>query len=153
MNALRAKYPDVTFERIDIGAEIPPAGTFDWISCMDVLFHIVDDAKYARAIENIARLLNPGGVFVFTENCLPKRPLNNAFQNSRTLAEIERLLKDNGLAIVQRRPMFALMNATALMLCFARIGKRCTQALPVRKPSVGSSARCSISRSVSSRRY
>lgn len=111
VNALREKHPGVTFERMDIGTQMSPAGAFDCITCMDVLFHIVDDEKYAHAIANIARLLNPGGVFVFTENCLHERPLNNPFQNSRTLTEIERLLEANGLAIVERRPMFALMNA------------------------------------------
>ena len=41
---------------------------------MDVLFHIVDDEGYARAIRNLAALLAPGGLLVLTENFLTGTP-------------------------------------------------------------------------------
>ena len=35
---------------------------------MDVLFHIVDDDGYVRAIANLHSLLRPGGMLILTEN-------------------------------------------------------------------------------------
>ena len=45
---------------------------------MDVLFHIVDDDRYMRALSNLASLLNVGGVLLLSENLVsrakPRRP-------------------------------------------------------------------------------
>ena len=68
--------------RLDIGAPLAPCfveelGRFQAISAYDVLFHIVDDARYERAIQNISALLSPGGVFFFSD----------LFLHGETLAE------------------------------------------------------------------
>ena len=52
---LQKRFPDCTVVRLDIGEPLPDnhpwIGTFDLISCMDVLFHIVD-LKYCELIIN-----------------------------------------------------------------------------------------------------
>jgi 2-polyprenyl-3-methyl-5-hydroxy-6-metoxy-1,4-benzoquinol methylase len=53
---LSKKYPQHTFEQLDIGSNLSQAieeHKFDIISCFDVLFHIVDDSIYQKAFENI----------------------------------------------------------------------------------------------------
>src|ERR1043166_8271428 len=71
---LSRAFPAARFLRADIGASldgVPLApGWFDAVSAFDVLFHIVDDAQYARAFENIPSLLRPGGWFLGPENFL-----------------------------------------------------------------------------------
>ncbi len=59
-------FPGVEVSQADIGDERVPfePGSFDAISCMDVLFHIVDDARYERAIRTCASLLRPGGILL-----------------------------------------------------------------------------------------
>lgn len=112
LNALQRRYPDVSTSRFDIGADAPPYedASFDAISCMDVLHHIMEDASYERAIRNCARLLKPGGVLVFTDNCLHGGALRGAHSVSRPLVHVEQMLRAAGFAVAARAPIFVLMN-------------------------------------------
>lgn len=58
---LREKYSDVEFYQMDIGDSIQSVlkGNFCAVSAFDVLYHIVDDKKYVKAINNIYSLLKP----------------------------------------------------------------------------------------------
>ncbi len=113
VRALRERYPAAPCTQVDIGATaLPyPAQTFGAISCMDVLFHIVDDGRYRQAIQNCAALLKPGGILIMTENCLHGNTVRSANQVSRSLTQIEDTISGSGLTIVERRPVFVLMNA------------------------------------------
>lgn len=118
VDALSARFPDDRFLRADIGQPLPPdlplaPASFQGISAMDVLFHIVDDAQYAMALRNIATLLAPGGVFLWSDNFLHHEAERVEHQASRPLAESERLVREAGLEIVARVPMFVLMNYPA----------------------------------------
>ena len=114
---LRRSFPETRFVQADIGATpgtLPlPAGSFDAISALDVLFHIVDDAQYAQAFRNIAALLKPGGWFLWSDNFLRHATERVAHQASRPLAESRRLVEAAGFEIVRRIPMFVLMNYPA----------------------------------------
>ena len=67
VETLTKKYPDHYFLRLDISErlEIITARQFDIVSAFDVLFHIVNDVRFERAIQNIYRQLKPGGIFIF----------------------------------------------------------------------------------------
>lgn len=110
-------FPEARFVRADIGgalADIPlAAGSFDAVSAMDVLFHIVDDAAYTRAFRNLAALLKPGGWLLWSDNFLRHRAERVAHQASRPLAESTRAVDAAGFRIVERVPMFVLMNYPA----------------------------------------
>lgn len=109
---LTQKYPDIPFIRADIGGELVPplAGQqFDIISCIDVLYHIMDDEHYARAIRNIYSLLKPGGVLLFSENFLHHTKARGPSQTNRSLREIETLVTEAGFQIQGRYPMFIIM--------------------------------------------
>jgi SAM-dependent methyltransferase len=116
---LRRRFPGDEFLRVDIGRPLDPASrsqlpaAFDAVSAMDVLFHIVDDAEYARAFENIASLLKPGGWFLWSDNFLRHHAERVTHQVSRTLADSERLVRAAGFDVVRRVPMFVLMNYPA----------------------------------------
>ena len=77
---------------------------------MDVLYHIVDDSRFAQALRNIADLLTPGGRLIFTDNLLHGDSQRSTHQTSRSLEEVTRLLGESGLEIELRRPVFFLMN-------------------------------------------
>jgi SAM-dependent methyltransferase len=110
-------FPGARFVRADIGGplgEVPLAlASFDAISAFDVLFHLVDDAQYARAFSNIAALLKPGGWFLWSDNFLRHPTERVTHQASRPLAESVRLVEAAGFEIVERVPMFVLMNYPA----------------------------------------
>lgn len=110
--ALRAEFPAAEFARDDIAE--PSAATvsrrYDLVSAFDVLFHIVDDERFFRAIQNVAELLRPGGHLLLTDNFLHGPAIRGRHQVSRPLAEIDDALNAAGLEIVVRLPMFVLMN-------------------------------------------
>jgi SAM-dependent methyltransferase len=112
---LAASYPEASFLRADIGRPLDGhlaalAGSLDAVSAFDVLFHIVDDAAYRQALANVARLLRPGGLFLWSDNFIHRPTVRVTHQVSRSLAEITGALAAAGFAVVDRVPMFVLMN-------------------------------------------
>ena len=110
---LRRSHPGLPIHQLDLGGDRNelPDGPFDAVSAMDMLFHIMDEDAYARAIGNLAVLVRPGGHVVLSENLLRegRRHVGPA-QISRSEDEIMGLLRGNGLEPVRRDPMFVLLN-------------------------------------------
>jgi SAM-dependent methyltransferase len=110
---LEARFSQAAFVQCDIGAPLAPslAGRqFDVVSAMDMLFHIVDDERYAKAFANFADLVRPGGRLIFSDNLLPARKATVAHQVSRAESEVRDVLHRTGFEIERIAPMFALMN-------------------------------------------
>jgi SAM-dependent methyltransferase len=114
---LSRSFPEARFVRADIGAPLATVplevGSFNAVSAMDVLFHLVDDDAYANALSNIAALLQPGGWFLWSDNFLRHPAERVTHQASRPLTESLRLLQAAGFEVVERAPMFVLMNYPA----------------------------------------
>lgn len=70
-DALAAKHaadPTVEIREGDVAAEGFDLGrTFDIVNAVDVLFHVVDDGAWRRAVLNLARHLRPGGRLLVAE--------------------------------------------------------------------------------------
>jgi SAM-dependent methyltransferase len=110
---LRKRYPAHRICQLDIGEDLNEIklGAFDIVSAFDVLFHVVDDEKYKKALENIYAALRPGGFFVFSEFFLHSESLKIAIHvMARSREKIEGLLSDIGFIICDRAPMFVVMN-------------------------------------------
>jgi SAM-dependent methyltransferase len=118
---LRRRFPADEFHNLDIGSAglgedaSPLAGRqFDAVSCFDVLFHIIDDEHFETAVENIATLVRPGGLFAlsdyFVHPEVMERSIRAPHRVSRSLDRFQDVLKCNGLEVLERRPMFFLMN-------------------------------------------
>ena len=110
--SLCERFPDHRFVDLDItSGDLPrELGPFDIVSAFDILYHIVDDGKYAQAFRNVAALVRPGGCFVFSENFMSSERHVGIHQVSRSCSEITQLLGDNGFEIVRRAPVFWIMN-------------------------------------------
>jgi SAM-dependent methyltransferase len=113
---LRDRFAGVRIERFDISAspaELPDRA-FDAVSAFDVLFHLLDDAAYRRAVSNLARLVRPGGVLAISENFRRHGPRRfAAVQVNREEGEILTAFRGSGFELLDRHPMFMLMNAPA----------------------------------------
>jgi 2-polyprenyl-3-methyl-5-hydroxy-6-metoxy-1,4-benzoquinol methylase len=111
VDRLRERWSETAIHHFDITArDLDSLGQFDAVSALDVFFHIVHDAAYARAWRNVARLLRPGGLFVLTENFLRHEPERQPHLVSRTLDDIVKHARAAGFEILDRRPVFVLMN-------------------------------------------
>jgi 2-polyprenyl-3-methyl-5-hydroxy-6-metoxy-1,4-benzoquinol methylase len=108
---LRAAFAGTPIHQLDIGGgpEQLPDEQYDIVSVIDVLYHVVDDQRYAQALHNLSRLVKPGGKLILTENCTVETQ-NGTHQVSRSRSQIEAVLREAQLVPVLQRPMFFLMN-------------------------------------------
>lgn len=107
---LAARFPQAHFEVGDL-ATWRPSRTYDLVSCFDVLFHIVDDEAWERALTNLVDAVKPGGFLVFTEHFFKRPPIGDATHNrSRGREAYETGLIARGMAIMDERPTHHLMN-------------------------------------------
>ncbi len=112
VSELSRRFPEARFEVGDL-AEWRPSSTWDLVSCFDVLFHIVDDERWDRALTNLADAVAPGGWFVFTE-IFPRR--RRAFARAaahnvtRGWDAYRPALHARGLSIVEEVPTHHLLN-------------------------------------------
>lgn len=115
VDRLRAAYPRHRFQEGDLGSpHLPIDGSFDLISAMSVLLHIVDERRFQTALTHIASRLRPGGTVLLMEPLVLHRwwgPPVDASSNSRarTLAEWNEALASAGLVLVGHRPVTALL--------------------------------------------
>ncbi|MDQ6750835.1 MAG: class I SAM-dependent methyltransferase [Actinomycetota bacterium] len=110
---LAERHPHVEMTRFDAGDKMLPweEESFDAISAMDVLFHIVDDERFRRALHNAGRLLRPGGVLVFSDLFVHGLPWRVSHQAIRSLDDITSAVEQAGLEVELRRPMLVLLNS------------------------------------------
>lgn len=111
---LKAHFPELTIHLADIGeknhALVAQLNSYDIISCMDVLFHIVDDNRFKQALHNISDLLKPGGWFVYSDNFVHGNTFRKAHQVSHTYDDLMQWLSEAGFELVVRKPFMVLTN-------------------------------------------
>ena len=62
VDRLRGRFPDCEFAQADISESAPfPGRTFDVVTIMSVLHHVVDEDRFERALANLASQLVPDG--------------------------------------------------------------------------------------------
>ncbi len=111
---LAAGYPQARFLRADVSepglVDQLGAGEADAVSAMDVLFHVVDDAAYERALANIHDVLRPGGYFLYSDLFVHGKVRRTPHRVARPLVDVQRALQQVGFDVVERKPLFVLMN-------------------------------------------
>lgn len=108
---LSGEHPSLTIFRMDISAhdaQFPQR--YDAVSCMDVLFHIVEDDRFRQALGNLRRALKPGGLLFISDNFNHRTNARHEHLVDRDLGTYEAALRAAGLTVVERRPMFHLLN-------------------------------------------
>lgn len=111
IETLRLRYPDFQFMIGDVSSErLIMEAPFDLILAADVLFHIVDDQAFSRALANIAAWLSPGGVLILSD-VFPETTLQTAAHcRYRSRDTYRTLLERSSLRISHMEPIFALLQ-------------------------------------------
>jgi SAM-dependent methyltransferase len=98
--------------RLDIGDSLPTSelGRYDIVSAFDVLFHIVEEERYERAIRNVCALLRPGGMLLFSD-LLPRNGVHRVEHVVfRPMKDVTALLAKTGFEVVCHVPMLVVME-------------------------------------------
>lgn len=112
IKTLRERYPSLRFIQADISSdEIAEMGMrFDIVLAADVLFHIVDDIAFEKAIRNLCSALRPGGLLVVSD-VFPASTVQAApHVRLRSLDVYNRNLMENCTRILHVEPIFALLQ-------------------------------------------
>jgi len=105
---LRARFPEARFVLADIG-ETDLEGTFDLVNAFDVLYHIVDDARWEAAVRRLGAAVRPGGLLLVTDTFAPLEAAAG-HNRMRPLTEYRRVLVPLGFALARPRPTHVLLN-------------------------------------------
>lgn len=110
---LSQEYPRYEFYVSDISEKEQPykGDSFDVVTAFDVLFHIVDDEKFERSIQNISKFTKTGGYILISDN-FPKVYQEAVYcQKNRTLEYYRQVFMKHGIDILHIKPIFFIMNA------------------------------------------
>lgn len=112
---LKASFPQSEFVVADIAAGPPyPGRTFDVVSAMDVLLHIVDEERFASAVRSLAAQVGPSGALVLLEPLVVHerwsvRGQEGEHNVARSVADWERALRGTDLRIAHVEPAVFLL--------------------------------------------
>jgi SAM-dependent methyltransferase len=114
VSSLQGRFPEFRFVRADIAQEeLDFRSHFDLVLVADVLFHIVDDRGFARAMRTITSALREGGCLVVSD-VFPQATAQTADHvRHRSLRAYERELSKSGLRISRVEPIFAVLQPPA----------------------------------------
>lgn len=107
---LQSQFPESDFHEMDVSSQALPGERYQIISCMDVLFHVVDDNRFQLAIRNLSASLQKGGYLILSDNFLNRPEKRLPHHVSRTMEQYQSAFNNAELKIVSRRPVFYFLN-------------------------------------------
>ena len=119
VSSLKAKYSKLTdktleFRCTDIASsDLSLKPDIDLVTAIDVLYHIIADEKFYRAIKNVAQVLKPGGYLFLTDILSSQRDDISPQQHVhwRDLDQYKQELERNGLDVVYLAPIYTLLQS------------------------------------------
>lgn len=106
---VQKRFPEYSFNKYDVsepGLETAVGRDFDLVTAIDVLYHVVDNEKFATALDNIAKTIKPGGLFVVHERFLKNNERKFSYIRWRTLDSYVAALQNAGFEVLFRMPTF-----------------------------------------------
>ena len=111
---LKQTFPDNHFFLSDIGDvsfnKDKPYSSYDLVSAMDVLFHIVDDKRFEQSVANIASITSKGGYFIYSDFYLHRDTIRGESQVSRSKPYLMKVFENNGFELVTLKPFMYYTN-------------------------------------------
>jgi SAM-dependent methyltransferase len=116
VSRLREKYAQFRFVQADISGEAHEIETgFDLVLAADVLFHIVQDEGWRKAIQNVASRLRERGLLVVSDVFPSKTIQVSEHVRFRSLMDYHTELSKVGLRVVHVEPIFAILQPPPLI--------------------------------------
>ena len=114
ITTLQARRPQFEYLTVDMTQPLPASlanRSFDVVTAMDVLYHIVDEDAFRVAVNNLCSLCRPGGLLIWTD--APHRPHDPEHPHCRYRAwsAYQDLFADHGLEFRSSAPMYGLFDA------------------------------------------
>jgi SAM-dependent methyltransferase len=112
VDRLADRYPGAKFFKLAVGSEPIPRedNSYDVVTMIDVAYHIVDDAHWARALEEFARVLAPSGQIVITDGLTDASLREAEHVHKRSLADWQRGAEAAGLRVAKTGPLFRWLS-------------------------------------------
>lgn len=110
INDLRKRFPHDRFVTADLTVNCGTLSSevFDVVTAIDVLYHIIDEGSFVRAIKNLAERVKPGGLLVISD-VFPREAYQRVpHVKRRPLRTYATALP--GFTIVAREPVFAVLG-------------------------------------------
>lgn len=119
---LQQQFPAHLFAQVDVAApHLPLAELYDLVLCMSVLYHVVDDKLFVRAIRNLCTATAPDGYLLLSDIFHRLRLPTGRHARFRSLEEYRAALTSQGMEIVDIVPVYYLLNRTYLPLIGPRV--------------------------------
>ncbi|MDD1748544.1 MAG: class I SAM-dependent methyltransferase [Methanothrix sp.] len=116
VRSLSEQFPGYRFFQADIGdSSLPLNEQFDNILIADVLYHIVDDVRFATAISHVGNLLLPNGNLILSDLITGDTYDTSEHCKWRSLANYRDLLSINNMQVVHIEPIFSLLTPPPIM--------------------------------------
>jgi SAM-dependent methyltransferase len=105
---LQKQFPAAKFVLADIG-ETDLEGSWDLVNAFDVLYHIVDDARWEAAVRRLAQAVAPGGLLLVTDTFAPLGAIAE-HNRMRPMDAYRRILDPLGFGPGRVYPTHVLLN-------------------------------------------
>jgi len=112
--SLRESRPEFEYAWADISQQISGElanRQFDVVSAIDMLYHIVDDAAFDQAVQNLCTLCRPnGGLLIWTDAPNRSHDPNHPHCRYRPWSAYERIFAAYGVRMLRATPMYCLFD-------------------------------------------
>lgn len=108
---LGERFPGTRFILADV-AETRLDASYDLVNAFDVLYHIVDDGRWEKAVAHLCDAVVPGG-WLFLTDAFPRheRPAHEAAHNRmRSLTRYQQVLRAHDVVPIRTYPTHVLLN-------------------------------------------
>jgi SAM-dependent methyltransferase len=119
---LSRAFPQHTFVQGDISSEILPlVGGYDVVSAIHVIYHIIDDCKFEKAIENMCMYVSQGGHLILVDSYRGSLLPTARHTRLRNLNDYISILNQYGFSILDIRPMYYVMGRSFIPMIGPRL--------------------------------
>ena len=110
---LSQMFPEQKFVRADLSEpNLPLPGNYDLVTAISMLFHIVEDDKFERAVTNLCQQTKPGGHLLLVDTFYKPIVVSAGHANPRPLEKYIPILERNGCRVKVIQTMYHFYGQT-----------------------------------------